>query len=583
MASSSNQETPPETTGNDLPIDLAHEIEKGSIDIENFKDLCDQTNIDEPNQDGKTPLMIACLKGLEDFVKVLLEKGADPNYQCCKDGNTTLHFVCSRDNSFKITGRDWLHIEEQVRISIVRLLLTHGARVLKNNNGLTPPSMAGIFGLNAIVKFFLTSEEEVPIAEKVRSLELLGVAESVLGTFNAERAHEAFCRALEYRKSSAADLPEEHINSSLANCFTSSGAKECVTLNDMMAIKNDEHAIKAHAFLVGDRALPEILREDNLWPKLLYHAYKCLYKESLPSEGFEIFKLALSLESIGQLELGSTLNQIEIGIDWKGTLKANVLHLSETLIASSAQMLMKIDSETLTRNSSEILSHFAELLFNLAFYYSVPGILDTVLTSILEVVGHIHQTFRVQKDCVTKIQSVAHTVMDKLAEAFWDNVYCGMTGGSIKRVKYVVSRLLSCEDVAFTDDEKGETVLHILMYVLPVARDIDYVVDFARMLVCHGCPVVLESKEGVTARDILRDMEEFDPDDSNCKELFDLISSPVIPLSLEELAARKILQMRIPYYQTLPPTLREIVERGKCQLKLTDLDSDHDKSEESDS
>ena len=187
MASSSNQETP-KTTGKDVSIDLAHEIEKKSIDIKKFKDVCDQTNIDEPNQDGKTPLMIACLIGLEDFVKVLLEKGAKPNYQCYEDGNTSLHFVCSIDDSFKKTGRNWLDIEE-TKFSIARLLLTHGATVLKNNNGLTPPSMAGIFGLNAIVKFFLTSEEDVPIAEKVRSLELLGVAESVFDIFNAERAH----------------------------------------------------------------------------------------------------------------------------------------------------------------------------------------------------------------------------------------------------------------------------------------------------------------------------------------------------------------------------------------------------------
>ena len=409
MASSSNQETP-KTTGKDVSIDLAHEIEKKSIDIKKFKDLCDQTNIDEPNQDGKTPLMIACLKGLEDFVKVLLEKGAKPNYQCYEDGNTSLHFVCSIDDSFKKTGRNWLDIEETT-FSIARLLLTHGARVLKNNNGLTPPSMAGIFGLNAIVKFFLTSEEEVPIAEKVRSLELLGVAESVFDIFNAERAHEAFCRALEYRESNAADLPEEQINSSLANCFTSSGAKECVTLSEMMAIKNYEHAIKAHAFIVGNRALPEILKEDKLWPKLLYHAYKCLYKESLPSEGFEILKLALSLESIGQLELGLALSYIKMVIDKEGTLKTDTLHLLKSLIASYAQVLMKVDHQNLTRNSNVMLSHFAELLFNLAFYYSVPGILDSVLTSILEVVEHIHQALRVQKDCATKIQSVASTIM----------------------------------------------------------------------------------------------------------------------------------------------------------------------------
>ena len=588
MASSSNQEAPRETTGNDLPIDLANEVEKGSTDIENFKDLCDQTNIDEPNQDGKTPLMIACLKGLGDFVKVLLEKGANPNYQCCEDRNTSLHFVCSLDHYFKEPGRAgryWLPIEEENRISIVRLLLTHGARVLKNNNGLTPHSIAGISGLNAIVKFLLTSEAEVPIAEKVRSLELLGVAESVLGySFSAERAHEAFCRALEYRESNTADLPEEQINSSLANCFTSSGAKECVTLSEITAIKSDEHAIKTHAFLVGNRALPEILREDKLWQKLLYHAYECLYKESLPSEGFEIFKLALSLESVGQLKLGVAFQFIKMGI-YSDDMKADVLHLSESLIAWYVQVLMKVDSEKLTRKSSEILSDFADLLFNLAFNASdVPGLmLDLFVTSILEVVGHIHQAFKAQQDCVTKIQSVAHTVMVKLDRACSNTMLYGQTWGSIKRVKYVISRLLSCEDVAFTDDRIGDTVLHILMYVVQVERDLDNVVDFARILVCHGCPVDLETGNGETARDILIRMKEFDPDDPKFKELFDLISSPVIPLRLVELAARKILQMRIPYYQTLPPTLCEIVERGKCQLKFKDLDSDHDKSEESDS
>ena len=99
----------------------------------------------------------------------------------------------------------------------------------------------------------------MPYAEKVRSLELLGVAESVIGAgayrYNVNRAHEAFCRALECRESSSKELVERKINSNLVNCLTHSRAKKCVSLNEMLAIKHDENAIRVHSFLVGDRVL----------------------------------------------------------------------------------------------------------------------------------------------------------------------------------------------------------------------------------------------------------------------------------------------------------------------------------------
>ena len=115
-------------------------------------------------------------------------------------------------------------------------------------------------------------------------------------------------------------------------------------------------------------------------------------------------------------------------------------------------------------------------------------------------------------------------------------------------------------------------MLHI-MYALPrLPIDYDYIVDFARILVNHGCPVNVVSKAGVTARDVLTNDEyDFDPDDPDDKELFDLISPPASPLRLEELAARKILQSNISYRETLPATICSIVDRGTCHLKLTDL------------
>ena len=143
-------------------------------------------------------------------------------------------------------------------------------------------------------------------------------------------------------------------------------------------------------------------------------------------------------------------------------------------------------------------------------------------------------------------------------------------------VKYVVSRLLCCEYI--TDEEKGQTMLHQLVCLLgtevrgmrnPITyvfhcidySEFDYVMDFARILVNHGCPVNVRSNVGKTARDLLTNMREFDP---SLKKLFHLLSPPTSPLRLEEMAARKILQARISYHRTLPPALCKIVERGTC-------------------
>ena len=572
MASSSNQdlESLPEASGNHPSFDIASEIEKESRDIESLKTSCSQLNYDGPNKDVMTPLMIACQKGLKDIVKFLLEKGANPNYQCPDDGNTPLHFACLGEQS---TGRAdivSLPSHEETSVAIVRLLMNHGAKVRRNNDGLTPVCVAGLYGLISVVEFFFTSDQvEVPSAEKVRSLELLGVAESVLGSFNAERAHEAFCRALEYRERSAEEFPAEERRPSIADCLTS-GEKECVTLNEVKAIKNNEQAIKIHAFLVGDRVLPESMKQEKLWPKLLEHAYKCIFQDSCTSKGLQIFQHALNLESSAQVELGSVLKYIDRGLDWLGRLEMGVFDLTENLIASYEQVVKKVSKENLTRNSCTLINCFGEILFNVAFYYSVPVILDSILTSVLEMLGQIHQAAKTQEDSVPK---VAYSVMCKLIEEYEANGNEEINTGSLNRVKYVIFRLLCVEGFSFVVDEVNETMLHTLMYILTITEpnDCKYVFDFARILVCHGCPINVRNTYGMLARDIVLSNEEFDCDDPRNKEFLALITTPTSPFSLVEMAARKILQSRIPYRETLCPTLSELVDRWTCKITVMDL------------
>ena len=70
--------------------------------------------------------------------------------------------------------------------------------------------------------------------------------------------------------------------------------------------------------------------------------------------------------------------------------------------------------------------------------------------------------------------------------------------------------------------------------------------DFARILVNHGCPVKVQNNAGKTARDVLTNMSAFDSDHPSLKELFHLLSPPISPLRLEEMASRNILQVHIP-------------------------------------
>ena len=380
-----------------------------------------------------------------------------------------LHFACLREQSI---DRAMLWITYIPSDAIIRLLLTHGAKVQRNNDGLTPICLAGLYGLKSMVEFFLTSDIiEVPFAEKVRSLELLGVNESVIGTglyrYNAERAHEAFCRALEYRERNSEDLPVGCTNSNLVNCITYSGAKECVTLSEMIAIKHNENAIKVHSFLVGDRVLPEKQKEEKLWPQLLNYAdLRKSYYIDRRVLGYEIFKHALNSESTAHLNLGLVIHYIKCSFKLEGQREVDVLHFVENLIASYAQVLMKSEYKTLILKSSEVMNQFAELLLELAFYYSQPGFHDSILSSIVDVVKLVHQAHRIlEHERTSQIASLAHTIMSKLPKALRHIDICSMmNAGQIKRVKYVVSRLLRCEDVTFTDKEKGETMLHKLMY-----------------------------------------------------------------------------------------------------------------------
>ena len=87
------------------------------------------------NDKGLSPLYVACQTGHESIVQILLNSGADKNV--CNENGLSPLYVASRN------GKE----------SIVQLLLNNGADVnLCNENGLSPLYVACQYGHNSIVQ-----------------------------------------------------------------------------------------------------------------------------------------------------------------------------------------------------------------------------------------------------------------------------------------------------------------------------------------------------------------------------------------------------------------------------------------------
>lgn len=87
------KDLPPHDTRSHGPTNLLHRATKtGDITVVSELLKCGYRNIDAKNQDGQTPVHLACLYLPEPdcIIKTLIESGANVNCRD-KDGNTPLH------------------------------------------------------------------------------------------------------------------------------------------------------------------------------------------------------------------------------------------------------------------------------------------------------------------------------------------------------------------------------------------------------------------------------------------------------------------------------------------------------------
>jgi ankyrin repeat protein len=109
-------------------------------------------HVDEGNNDGETPLMIASMGGFRDMVSLLLKNNASPDIQC-NDGNTALIVAV-------VNG-------DHDRRDVINLLIEHKASIdIMCNNGYTALMQAANWGHGDVAKLLLSHGASVDLKNK---------------------------------------------------------------------------------------------------------------------------------------------------------------------------------------------------------------------------------------------------------------------------------------------------------------------------------------------------------------------------------------------------------------------------------
>ena len=261
-----------------------------------------------------TPLMMACVKTVNDQLTFLIEHGAIVNLQD-KDGNTALHYVVqekpgfhepyevldyliqngadinaqSNDGrtplmkaielsevdiaSFLIKQGANLDLQDKngdtafhyaVRSDspeITDSILTLGASCMCNNRGLTPLLVASSTGKSEVVEDFI-KRPEVTKEQRIEALELLGA--SVItrsGDFYLEMGFKYIKRGMEER---FANPSQPLVKPSMEPVEAYQKRKESQTLEELALIEDDFDALLMESLNIRER----ILGKEN--PELLY-------------------------------------------------------------------------------------------------------------------------------------------------------------------------------------------------------------------------------------------------------------------------------------------------------------------------
>ncbi|XP_041479588.1 uncharacterized protein LOC121427316 [Lytechinus variegatus] len=530
--------------------------------------------------DEGSPLMIACMHTNNELVSFLLKHGADPNATSTKGGNTPMHFASIGCNCCCLWGESchlfdsYLNkVAKKPRTDMMRNLISHGATLQCNSDGLDPPSFAARHKFKASVDFFVnrgTCRLKVPSEQKARACEIYAVVVALtMGYCKADDVtpHEYLCKAFAIRKGSGVPVPDQE-RVGIANHFSLFRMKACTTEKDWQQIQSDNWAVRIQCFLVACRVLPVEKRDIYLFPRLLTHGHDCyLFSKGNErrSEGTQIFEEAVQWElKSTTAKLGSVLKMI-LNVLYVIFFVRRDIQLRHDLFGECYKLLELCLQEFTELSDSHLHKFATELAHDHlgAFLYHVPlydfSMSKEMFKSLLQVFGRMICMMR--RRCGRSSPSVTHYIMDRMTQILLDSD----SKGTLKenRVKLLISALVQCEDATQISDS-GNSMLHPLFNIITYDLYPLLLRDVSLILIRNGCDPDVCNADGKTVKEMLGNYVFFDPNSPKDKQVVTVISPPTEVLRLEEIAARTILRHKIPHEGILPRHLSVMV-RGETE------------------
>ena len=533
---------------------------KSLQDVQDFLMKNGNKHMKDEDAGGRTALMIACMQGDVEIVRFLLEERADPN-KSCTDLSTPLHFAC----------RPVRNKEDGVKqIPIIEMLVKHGAKITADIHGWTPLCYAALHKRSDIVEYLLsTSKEEVALSHRILAFEVCAFALSMFVEEHAPAA-QAILRALKLREESETPVTPSIDSVELEACL---GTRECKTTGELQVMgAGDEgkNYLKKQGFLIGARVLPDAVKVISLWPLLASIHNHDSTETYLRTCGF-----ILRLESQSKVAIGTALHGMTYLIEpFRLFLQPHTKRLQPSnysLYHSTLETYKEILQMTCFRNAlheaAEIRSDLRIVLAGVIGDLSGHEICPAIIRTIADLDGLLFKNtdYKLSLSMLEGLVDFYEGITSDGLRLSKVNPNREIEGKNITNMMQLAFLLLVEHGYPSLKHTYGQryTLLHSFCYNLENFEFLDVIVPVVRKIIRYGCPVGVKTQFGDNVLDLAGQQRDYIIGKGVQKydELIKLLKEELESVtSLQELAARVVLQNRIPYKAIVPKLICDLIE-----------------------